>query len=84
MILTATLRGSKRRRRSRKPDILGLAVQRDEEGHLHAPLLIVTRATRARSLKCRLYHAEGDTESVTVTWPALAVGAHQLVTLEVP
>ncbi len=82
LILAVTLRGSRLRPRSRKPDILGFAVTL-EEGSLRVPLLVVTRATRARRLRGVLVDRDGSKTPVTFSWPALAVGAHPDTTLEV-
>ncbi len=82
MILAVTLRGSRGRPRSKRPDILGFAAS-VEEGRLRAPLLIVTRATRAKKLSAALVDADGVHTPITVRWPALAVGAHKNQTLEV-
>lgn len=82
VILAVTLRGSLVRRRSRKPDILGFAVSR-EEGNLRVPLLVVTRVTRAKRLRGHLVDREANRTPITITWPALAVGAHTNQTLEV-
>ena len=81
MILAVTLRGSKRRPRSKRPDILGFAVEQ-EEGRLRVPLLLVTRGSRARSVHAHLIDGEARSR-VRVAWPLLAPGAHQNVTLEV-
>lgn len=80
--MAVTLRGTKSRPRSRRPDILGFAVQRDG-GSLRVPLLAVTRKTRAKTLKGALVDADGARTPITVSWPTLAVGAHVNTTLEV-
>lgn len=82
MLLVVTLRGSSRRPRSRKPDVLGFATER-EEGRLRVPLLVVTRTTRAKRLTGHLVTPDGARERVRVTWPALPAGAHPDITLEV-
>ncbi len=80
--MAVTLRGSLLRPRSRKPDILGFAVER-LEGNLRVPLLVVTRRTRARRVRGVLVERDGSKSTVNLAWPALAVGAHQSLTLEV-
>lgn len=67
-----------------KPGVLGFAVQSDGEGRqVRAPLLLVTRRTRARRLRGHLVDDDGARRPVAVTWPGLAVGAYLNVTLEV-
>lgn len=82
MILAVTLRGSRGRPRSKRPDILGFAAT-VEEGRLRVPLLVVTRTTRAKTLKAALVDADGVHTPITVRWPTLAVGTHKDQTLEV-
>jgi len=83
MILAVTLRGSRGRPRSKRPDILGFNATSEGEGRLRVPLLVVTRTTRAKTLKAALVDADGVHTPITVRWPTLAVGAHLNTTLEV-
>lgn len=83
MLLAVTLRGSTRRPRSRKPDIIGFGVEATEEGRLRVPLLVITRTTRAKRLTGHLVMPDGARERVRVTWPGLPAGVHPDITLEV-
>ena len=82
MILAVTLRGSRGRPRSKRPDILGFNTT-SEEGRLRVPLLIVTRSTRAKTLSAALVDSDGVHTPISVRWPTLAVGTHKNQTLEV-
>ena len=82
MILTATARGTKRRPRSQKPDILGFNVTVEEDGCLRVPVLSVTRFTRAKTLRVTLIDTENKRTKTRVAWPALKPGIMEGITLE--
>jgi len=61
---------------------VGFDVLEDGES-IVAPLLLVTRYTRARTLRGDLVDDEGKRRPVRVTWPRFKTGAYLDVTLEV-
>lgn len=68
--------------RKAKPGVVGFDVS-DGEGHLRVPLLVVTRRTRARTLRGHVVADSGDRRPVRVSWPRLDPGAYLDLTLEV-
>jgi len=79
MILALQLPRSGRRA---KPGVVGFDVLEEGES-IVAPLLIVTRHTRARTLRGDLVDDEGKRRPVRVVWPQFKVGAYLDVTLGV-
>ena len=69
--------------RRSKPGVVGFDVSDGEGCQLRVPLLVVTRRTRARTLRGHLVAPTGDRQPVRVNWPRLDVGAYTNVTLEV-
>lgn len=68
--------------RKAKPGVLAFDAK-EEGGRIRAPLLLVSRRTRARALKGHLVTEGGERRSVRVAWPRLDRGLYLDVDLEV-